>query len=171
MTPLITYTDFIYPLNPNLSSQNDIAKITNVIALETKTFLLKILGYLEYNKFITDNLTSTNWVNFVNGLTYTNANGDTIIYEGIKEPLKYYCFMQFLKYNNSYTLSSGEGSPLFENTEKDQTHLKFIQAQNKMFELVQGCENSVYQFLKDFDTDFTDLNFTGFSQKINSFGI
>lgn len=171
MNPIISYIDFIYPLNPNLASQNDIDKITNVIALETKPFLLKILGYLEYNKFIADNLTAQKWIDFVEGKTYIDSNGNTIIYEGIKEALKYYVLMQFYNYNNSYTLSSGEGSPLFENTEKDKTHYKFIAAQNKMFELVQGCENSVYQFLKDFETDFTDLDFTGFVQKINSFGI
>ncbi len=174
MDNIITYNDFKFPFIPDVSTSLAVEKLTYVITDSQPKFLKSILGDAEYNKLVscTPEITPTlaHWNEFLYGKTYVNANGLTAVYPGIKNALKLYCFFISNRYNATITTSTGEASPLFENSMPTVPAQKIIDAHNEISEIINYGINSVYNFLK-FNTDlFPDLQFNFFG-KINRFGI
>lgn len=164
MKSLISYTDFQVPYKPNLSTVNEKDSATIYISKEQQKFFIAILGYLEYNKLLldlnnNDDPQSQHWIDFVDGCTYTDGAGDIIIYGGILEPLKLYCYYMIMQYNTLQNTGAGVGFPQMENAVRALPNYNGIAAYSELIEKIKGEYNSVYNFLTFYADLFPKLNF------------
>lgn len=103
--------DYIGEINLALSDEN-VQINFNAIGTQVETDILKdLLNGKLYNDFIND-LTnnipgSQQFTNLLNGTTYIDDCGETIIYEGLKRMLRYFIYENYLE--KSYYQNTGIG--------------------------------------------------------------
>lgn len=117
----ITTDDFLN--EPLKISQNEhtLASLQGFIDKYEYDYLKKILGNRIYTEFIAD-LDGNNvpqhpkFTALLNGDTYTDINGDVQIYDGLKEPIRYFIWAKFVSKSNYINTIAGTVSHQNENS-------------------------------------------------------
>lgn len=161
MNNLITISDF---KNPYLVFSGELGSpeetyLNELIAEHQEIILKRILGVQMYNEFET-NIADTFWVNFINGVEYT-YNGDVYHYKGIKQVIARMLFYWWNFEMQNSLVSKGAIKLDFKEGIKIIPTSKMINQFNIAVELIQGVEESVYNYIIH--------NYTGDSFKFENF--
>jgi hypothetical protein len=179
MENLIVINDFKQPFAPYGGA--DSADYVNAIITQyQKEILTKILGEIEYNAFNTDlndtdTPSSTEWLYFLNGTTYT-YNSVSYVYPGIKDVLTKFMYYYWQRNTASDLGNTSNVQKILINSKQKIPDKMMTQAYNlSVNEIYNSREYSptVYNFLnhqQSLNSYFPNWDFTSFD-KINIYNI
>lgn len=154
--------------NSELNSEND--KLLWYIEKFEKEYLRKLLGDHLYLDLVAHK-TDAKYVALATGETYA-YDGLNYIYDGFKNMLSYFIFVQYSKDSQSFAAGTGDYQPNMQNStriERIQFNKKMIDAFNKGVDLYNDCYNYISRKNSE-SVIFENWDFTEI-RKENIFGI
>lgn len=145
MNNIVTITDFKGKYAISVS-EYALDTFNDFIAEEQYDLLIDMLGADLYNDFNT-NPTNARWQNLLNGVTYTDYNGYTQNWRGLKTLLVPYIYSKFTLENYKKQVQSGVVKPKFENSEplneRERKEVAY-EAWNNFTKIWYECYNFLY---------------------------
>ena len=154
----ISVNDFVGEINLDLSNDSNVIANFSAIATQVETDILRDLLNDKLYSDLIDNTTSGSptdsaFIDLVNGTTYTNLIGKTIVYEGLKRMIRYFVYDAYLDIIYSQNTGIGQMQSQNENsTPLTRGALRKVRAriQNKAV----GLYKAAAIFINDNYTDY-----------------
>jgi len=160
MANILTYADFVGTLDLGIGSTNANerqSKLNEIIEQNVPEYFKQFLGTQEYIKYLADCTPSNayagtpataKWTNFLDGTTLTTADGKKCLFSGFKNVLKYFIYVDFLRWTLSVVTNSG-------NKSKNTKQSTDVPIGDKM---LQNWGEGVKLWGVDWNNDFWEVN-------------
>lgn len=164
----LTINDFIGEVNLDLSNDANVqAHFISMGRQVEDDYLRDLLNDKLYNDLIADldgsgNPVTQKFIDLVDGKTYINNAGVTVIYEGLKRMLKYFVWSETLDFTWSRNVSTGQIINTNENSQViSRSNLRKVRSKNhnKAVNLYNSAAIFINDNYEDYFPDTNDYSF------------
>jgi hypothetical protein len=140
-----------YPIHLDTTTLTKIELIDLVTDYCEETYLLKLLGNIEYYKYVADKALVTHDAKYTAIMTAANFTYNDVTYRlDIKQMIAYFTYCECLKDNSSYSTSLGQQSSNVEGSTKISPLSQYVTAYNLGIKLYDIAKLYLYNQVLDF---------------------